>query len=264
MLVDLIGDGVRVVPAAQLGDAFQIPTGDDPACWVVRRVDHDRARAVREGPGNAIEVQLFPAPHGHVDRHGSAQKRVTIVILVEGLEDDHFVARIHDGQEHRHHRLRGSARHGNVGFRVHIHPVPVVVLKSHGVTQPLGAPSDRVLVDVGADRPHGLLLEEIGGRKVGEALGEVDRFVLLGHPGHLPNDGLREDLRELRGMHTGNVSRRLLSRREAALRNGPRNSSGGGQCAQNDRQQVGNVAGQEDKAGRATDRPAQPHEGTDQ
>jgi hypothetical protein len=57
-------------------------------------------------------------------------------------------------------------------------PLYVAYLPAERVAERLGAPGDRVLVDVGRDRAAGGLLQGLGGREVRVALREVDRAVL--------------------------------------------------------------------------------------
>src|SRR6059036_3707827 len=106
----------------------------------------------RERGGQPVEVELLGRGQGHVHGLRAAQDRVRSVILVKRLEHDHFVARVHDREQGRRHRLGSTAGDRNLGFRVHVHPVPVRVLAGERVPEPLGPPGDGVLVHVVANQ----------------------------------------------------------------------------------------------------------------
>src|SRR5213592_4258886 len=89
----------------------------------------------------------------------------------------------------------------DLGLGVDGHAVPLGVLPRERVAQPLGAPGDRVLVHVVADRARGGFLQDVRGGEVGETLGEVDRPVLAREPGHAADHGLGEPVGALGGVH---------------------------------------------------------------
>ncbi len=133
----------------------------------------------------------------HKPRAGPGEDRVRAIVLVEGLEDDHLVARVRHREHRGDHGFGGSAADGNLAFRVDLQPLPGLHLTGDGLPQAPGAPGDGVLVHVGRDGFPGGLLDFLRGGEVGEPLGQVDRPVEHRLPGHLPDDRLGEPLRLL-------------------------------------------------------------------
>ena len=168
------------------------------------------ARPWRERSAQLVGVE---SPIGLVERdearHGAGEDRVRAVVLVERLEDHDLVARVQEREHRRDHSLGRAAGHRDVGLRVD-RPVGIEPLRlgTDGVAEVLGAPRDCVLVDVVVNRSAGGFLELGRTGEVGEALGEVDRVVLLGDAGHLADDRLGE----LGGL-VGNAARGLSSHR---------------------------------------------------
>ena len=117
--VDLVGDDHHVVPAAELGDGFQLgarnilPVG---LCGVFRmsaRVRGPNAAASRAGSnrqsgGASGTARTVAARHGDVGRVG----------VVGRLEDDHLVAGIDDRQQRVVQQLGRAARDRDLGVRI--------------------------------------------------------------------------------------------------------------------------------------------------
>ncbi len=208
VLVDLVRHRVGVVPPAQLGDRFELAPRQHPARRVVRAAYNDRAGARRERGRQPVEVELLRRGERHVHRLRAAQDRVRPVILIERLEHDHFVAGIDDRQQRRSHRFGGAAGDGDLGLRVHGHPVPVRVLAGERVPEPLGPPGDGVLVHVVANRLRRRLFQDVGGGKVREPLREIDGAVLAREPGHPADHRLRERVGTSGRVHRGGSYKR--------------------------------------------------------
>ena len=201
VLVDLVGDGIGAVPLAEGGDARQLVGAEDLPRGVVGRVQDEGPGPRSEGPGQPVQVQGLAHGQRHGDGPRAAEHRVRAVVLVPGLEDDHFLPRVHQGQQHCRHGLRGAAGDRDLGLGIHGQAVAVLHLAGQGLAQPLRAPGDGVLVDVRADGRDGGFLERLRGREVGEALGQVDGAMLVGEPRHPPDDRLGEAVRARRRVH---------------------------------------------------------------
>ena len=128
----------------------------------------------------------------HITRRRARQDRIRPVVLVERLEDDHFVAGIDDGHHGRHHRFGGAAAHRDLFVGDHGHAVATAELARDGFAQRPGAPGDRVLIDVGLNRGAGGLFHNRRRGKVGESLREIDAAVHLIEPRHLADHRLGE------------------------------------------------------------------------
>ncbi len=99
VFVDLVRDGERVVPLAQLGDCGELRAREHPARGIVGRAHDDGARLRRERLGETVQVDRPLGGHRNEDRFGVAEDGVGSVVLVKRLEHDDFVARVHDPKE---------------------------------------------------------------------------------------------------------------------------------------------------------------------
>ena len=128
----------------------------------------------------------------HEDWFGSGEDRVGGVVLVEGREDDHLVARIAGGHHRDHHGFGAPAGDDEVLIRVDRQPAEAVDLRGERLAEARGAPGDGVLV-VRATRGALQGREQLLGRgEVGKTLGQVDSPVLVGQAGHPADDGFGE------------------------------------------------------------------------
>ncbi len=172
VLVDLVGEHDRVPALAQFGDHLELVAREHLAGRVVRRVDHDAARALVE---RGRELPLVERPvrrrERYGPRHGAREDRVRPVVLVERLEHDDLVAGVEHAEHRGDHRLGRTARDRHVAFGLDPRHA---VARSVGVgdrrPERLGAPRDRVLVDVVGDRLTSRLLDLLGRGEVGEPL----------------------------------------------------------------------------------------------
>ena len=102
----------------RFGDHRHLVAREHAAGRVVRRVDDDRLRPLRERLAQTIRIERPVGPlERHEHRRRAGENRVGTVVLVERLEDDHFVARIDQRHEHRRHRFRRAAGHRHVRDR---------------------------------------------------------------------------------------------------------------------------------------------------
>ena len=192
-LVDLVGEGDQVVLGAERRDPRQFPLAEHLAARVLRAVHDDRPGAFVDGRPQLVLVERpVRLVEAHVAGHRSREDGVRPVVLVERLEDDDLLARVHHRQHRGDHGLGRAAGHREVPLGVHVHAVERPVAPGERVAQRLGAPGDRVLVDVPADGLDGGLLDLGGRREVREPLGEVHAAVLHREPGHLADHRLGE------------------------------------------------------------------------
>ena len=192
-LVDFIRDGEHVPALAQLRDHLQLVAREHLAGGIVRRVDHDGARAVAE---RALQFVGIEAPIGfaqpHVFRFGAGEDRIRAVVLVERLEDDHLVSGIDTRQHHGHHRFGGPAADRDLLVGVHRHAVAAREVRGDGVPQRMGAVRRRILILFGLDRRAGGVLDHLRRLEIREALREIDRVMEFGQAGHFAEHRIGE------------------------------------------------------------------------
>ena len=177
----------------RFGDQRHLVARQHAARRIVRRVDDDRLRARVERLAQTIGVERPVRPlERNEHRLGAGENRVRTIVLVERLEDDHLVARIHQRHEHRRHRFGRAARHRHVAVRIDLHVVPAPVLLGDRLAKHRRAPRDRVLVDVAVDRRARRLLHRSGIGKSGKSLREIHGLVHGGDARHLADDGFGE------------------------------------------------------------------------
>src|SRR6202022_1199528 len=197
MLVDLVRDRQRVELVAEAGDERQLLGVVDLAGWIVRRGDDDRSRLRVEGLPQTISVEMpVRWNQRHHDRRGAREDAIRAVVLVEGFENNHLVARIDQRQDARQHGFGHAAADRDLRLRVDRHPPEVLGLGRDRLAHHLGAPGGRVLVEIVADGGDRGFFQFAGRGEVGEPLGEVEAAVtMLGdaEPGHLPDDRLGEE-----------------------------------------------------------------------
>ena len=208
VLVDLVGDGDGIPPAAERGDRLELGAAEHLAGRIVWRVEDDRLRPVVEGGRQLVWVECpIRLVQRHVARRRAGQNRVGAVVLVERLEDHHFVARIDDGHHRGHHGLGRAAAHGDLLVGADRHAVAARELAGNCLAQRSGAPRHRVLVDVGLDGGARRVLDRLGGRKVGESLREIHATVLVTQSRHLADDRFGELSRFFRAGELGHRNR---------------------------------------------------------
>jgi hypothetical protein len=181
--------GDDVVGEAGGGDAIQLALAEHLAGGVVGRVEHEELGARAERAVELVGIEV-PAgrPQPHHPRDAARHLDGGHVEIIEGLEDDHLVARIDQGQDGVEQGLGGAAGDGDLGLRIDGVAVARLEVGGDGMAQAGQPGGGRVLVAVTGDGPRRGLLDEGGRGEVGEALAEVDRAVLDGQAGHLGED----------------------------------------------------------------------------
>ena len=195
VLIHLVGDRDDVVLPALLGHELQLRAAEDLAGGVVGSVDDDRFGLRREGVAEICRVEaelgIIQAKRD-VPRGGPRQRGIGPVVFVEGLEDDHLVCRIDDGQQRRHHRLGGAAGDGDVQVGIHVDPVVPAELFGNCLAQPRSAPGDGVLIVAFPQRLCRGVEQFTRRVEIGKSLGQVDAVVEIVQAGHFANDRLCE------------------------------------------------------------------------
>ena len=125
VLVDLVGDG-RAHRAGRRGRAIasssaRVSTRPDGLLGVLTMMARVRGE---NAAGEPIQVERLAGLERNEDRLGVGEDRVGAVVLVERLEHDHLVARIHHGEQRGDHRLGGAAGDGDLPLGIHLEPVP--------------------------------------------------------------------------------------------------------------------------------------------
>ena len=188
VLINLVGDRQDIIFLAQLGDELEVAARKHAAGRVVRRVDDDGAGLVIErcrqfGP---VKRELGRV-QADESRRRAAQDGVRSIVFIKRFEHDDFFARVDGRHQRGDHPFGRAAAYGQVGLRVELHTVIAQRFRDNPVAQALGAPGDRILVMVVHNRPAGGVLDLGRRREVGEALGQVHRFMLGSDAGHLPD-----------------------------------------------------------------------------
>ena len=147
-------------------------------------VKHSAEFALVEGPPS---LGARGRPQFDKTRLCSRQNGIRPIVLIEGLENHDLVARIAYGEQSRNHGLSRTAANRNVLFRICRNSLPVLGFAGYGLAQALGAPGDRILVNVGSDRVLCRLFDLGGSRKVRETLCEIDRTVQHRLASHFAN-----------------------------------------------------------------------------
>ena len=78
----------------------------------------------------------------------SAEECIGPVVLVEGLEDDDFVAGVRDGEQGRDHAFGCTAADRDFALRIVVEAVGALVFSGNRVAQGFRSPGDGVLVEI--------------------------------------------------------------------------------------------------------------------
>ena len=118
MFVYLVGTHDKVVALGQAFEFEQINPAQDSAGRVVRRVDHDHARARGDGIRHALPVDaVLGRCQRQPDRSCASQNDGRFVAVIGGIEHDHFVASPTDGSDRAVDCFGRARRDRNFGFR---------------------------------------------------------------------------------------------------------------------------------------------------
>ncbi len=181
VFVYLVGNSQSVPPLAESRDELELLAREDLPGRIVGRIDDDGLGPGSEGGGQLIGVEspcVLPARQvwlvkGNVPGDGAGQQAVRPIVLVEGLEDHHLIARVHHGHDGSHHGLGSAAAYGYLGLGVHLQPLETCHLARDGGPESRCAPRYGVLVQVLLDGATGGILDGLGRREVGKSLGQV-------------------------------------------------------------------------------------------
>ena len=162
----------------------------DGACRVVRRVEHDQARARRDG-GSQLVKRDAEVRRIQRDRHDFATGQFNRwnVAVIRRLENDDFVARMHAAQHRGQQRLRGTGGNGDLAVGVVGVAVQVGDFRGDGLAQRRHARHRRVLIQA---RAHGVGHRIDDARvavEIRKALAQVDGLFLRGQRRHHGEDG---------------------------------------------------------------------------
>ena len=190
VLVHLVTDQQHVGGRQQILQGQHVCAAPDGGAWVVRAIDQDGSGARRQCCGYLAKVGAKGAwGEGHAHHHATGEFDVGDVAVVAGLQDDHFVTRVHDGQQGGDDRLGGTRGDGDFGVGVVGSRMQRFNFCRHGLAQRRYPGHGWVLV---VARLHGLgdAVNQRGiTAEIRKALAQVDRHVLRGKPGHDREDG---------------------------------------------------------------------------
>lgn len=198
VFIDLVGDDVGIVFLGQVGDDHEFVVGEDLAARIGGIAEDEGLGPLLEGRFEDVGVEMEVGWYeGHVDGFGAGEDGVGTVIFVERREDDDLVAWVGDGHHGGHHGFCAAAGNDDFAVRVIVEAGEMLLFTADGFTEILGAPGDGVLVRAFC----GYLAQAVGDClwrcKIGEALGEIDRIVLIGDAGHAADDGIGEMCRSI-------------------------------------------------------------------
>ena len=222
VLVHLVADDEQAGPAHERAEGPDVVGPQDGARRVVRRVEHEQARARGNRPPDRVPVHgVIGRPQGDDHRSAAAEHDGGNVRVVARLEHDHFVALTDDRRYGVENRLRAAGRDGDLAVGV-VPPVVEACERARDrLTQRQDALHRRVLVLPGAHVPRNGIDERGVAVEVREPLREVDRAELAGQPRHHGEDR-RPDRRQLRldvGRHRASKTPVVLFLRTRSHRN---------------------------------------------
>ena len=204
VLVNLVRDHEGIERPGQVGDGLQFFQGENLPRGVGRIAQYDGFGALFEGGTQLGRIEIeFRGVQGHVDRFGAAEDCVGAVVLVVGRKDDYLVAGIAGRHHGRHHGLGAAAGDHHMGVGVQVDPHPVSLLVYQGLAKAGRSPGDGVLM---GPLGHGAFAggKHLGRRiGVGKSLGKIDGVILIGHAGHLADNGLGEAGQTVGGFRHG-------------------------------------------------------------
>jgi len=176
VLVDLVGDHEQVALDGQVRDRGDLAGGEDRTGRVVRGVEQDEPGAHRHRLGQLVQVGA-EVRRAQRDRDADAARHGDVrgVGVVVGLERDHLVARLDQGEHGGGDRLGGAGGDQHLVVRVVAQAPESLVVRGDGPAQFRYPRPGRVLVaatfEDGIGRRLGNLDRPV---PVGEALAQVD------------------------------------------------------------------------------------------
>ena len=107
VLVDFVGDRQDVPLLAEPGNELQLFAVEHLTGRIIRRINNDGLRAVVECRGQFFFIKRPVRPAKlNVTRRRTRDDRVRTIVFIEGLEHNHFIAGIDDGEQHIDHGFR--------------------------------------------------------------------------------------------------------------------------------------------------------------
>jgi hypothetical protein len=136
VLIDLIADGVGVVPRDQIGDEAEFLGREHLSARVHRGVEQDHLGLRPESVGQFCPRQV-PVWRRQADnaRDCAQHAHHRHVGVVQRLDQDDLVAGIEHGHQARGDRLGGAGGHGNLTRPVDVEVVKALVRDGDGLTQ---------------------------------------------------------------------------------------------------------------------------------
>ena len=195
VLVNLVGDHVRVILVAQAADEQQLFLGEDLAARVRRVADDDRLRVLAERVLEHVAVKVERRRNErHEDRVRAGENRVRAVVFIERGEHDHLVAGVADGHHRAHHGFGAAAGDENFGIRIDFAAIGAALLAGERFAEVLRAEGHGILVRAFIGDLAQAVGDRLGRRKIRETLREVDGVHLVADAGHAADDGIGKRL----------------------------------------------------------------------
>ena len=194
VLVNLVGYEQAVGIAHDSGERVEIVGCQDCARRVVRKIQHEEPGLRIDGLGDALPVGVEVVAVG-VDlqrdpsRHAAGEPYGGFVRIVRRVEDDHFVARAHDGRNGTEQTLCGSRAHRNFAIDIQRAPLEVLVLVGDSLPQGRRTRHRRVLVGPVANVPVDAVDQGFGRFEPREPLREINGPGLGGQLAHDRENG---------------------------------------------------------------------------
>ncbi len=193
VLVDFVGDEIRIPSHAKIADRFDLSTRKNFPRRIIRRIENDSLRrgAKRRGQFLRIETPLGGLQLDEA-RRCTGKNRVRSIIFIERLEDHHFIARIDDRHHRGHHGFSRAAANGDFAFGINLDSLHARKFLGDGIAEFFPAPGDSVLIDVHGNGLPRRLFDFLRRGEIGKALREIDGAVLQRQPRHFANHGFGE------------------------------------------------------------------------
>ena len=125
----------------------------------------------------------------HINGLATIDLHCRAVTVVRGLEQDDFVAGVYECADRGEDGVGGARRDGDFGLRVVSRTIQRVHFFSDGLTQANDAAHRRILIQPGVDVFAKQCAQLRGAIEVGEALRQIDGFVISGQLRHHGEDG---------------------------------------------------------------------------
>src|SRR5580765_976512 len=141
VVVNLVGDGEYVVFHTKVADQFELFPAEYLPRGIVRRIEDDCLGVMLKSLAQFLCVEsplasrTLRRTQTDEARLRSADDRVRPIVLIEGLEDDDFVALVTDGQQGGDNGFRRTATDHDFSFRIDRQATPLLHLPGDGIAQ---------------------------------------------------------------------------------------------------------------------------------